>query len=89
MRKRGAWRLMATFGVLAVLLAACSQVPTATIPMNTDGYIGVSGGQLPDMLRERDRVLVDTHVPYEGELPQTDQFIPFVDVAGHLDKLPY
>ena len=41
------------------------------------------------MLRERDRVLVDTHVPYEGELPQTDQFIPFVDVAGHLDRLPY
>jgi rhodanese-related sulfurtransferase len=33
-------------------------------------------------------VLVNTHVPYEGELPQTDLFIPFDEIADHRDELP-
>ena len=32
--------------------------------------------------------VVNTHVPYEGEIPQTDLFIPYDEIAGNLDKLP-
>jgi rhodanese-related sulfurtransferase len=28
------------------------------------------------------------HIPYEGEIPQTDLFIPFDEIGDHLDKLP-
>ena len=40
------------------------------------------------MSEDEDFVLVNTHIPYEGELPETDLFIPFDDVPSHLDKLP-
>ena len=31
---------------------------------------------------DKGAVLIDVHVPYEGELPHTDAFIPFDHVAG-------
>ena len=39
------------------------------------------------MLEDKD-FLVNTHIPYEGEIPQTDLFIPFDEIADHLDELP-
>ena len=88
MRRSGAWGLMATVGVVALLLAACAQVPTSTVPKNGDGYVDISVDDLADMLEDKDLILVNTHIPYEGELPQTDLFIPFDEVGSHLDKLP-
>ena len=32
--------------------------------------------------------IVNVHVPYEGELPQTDLFIPFDEIRSHLAELP-
>jgi rhodanese-related sulfurtransferase len=40
------------------------------------------------MLEDKGFVLVNTHVPYAGEIPQTDLFIPFDEIADHTDELP-
>jgi rhodanese-related sulfurtransferase len=40
------------------------------------------------MIDNEDLVLVNTHIPFEGDLPQTDLSIPYNEIADHLDQLP-
>jgi rhodanese-related sulfurtransferase len=89
------WLPMATLAVLVLLLAACAQAPSATPPSepalpskNADGYTDVTVEQLAGMLEDKDFTLVNVHIPYDGEIPQTDLFIPFDEIADHLDELP-
>ena len=89
------WLPIAALAVLVLLLAACAPVPSATPPSepalpskNADGYTDVTVEQLATMLANKDFTLVNVHIPYDGEIPQTDLFIPFDEIADHLDELP-
>ena len=73
---------------LTLFAAACSPTPSAGGSKNAAGYTDISVEQLAEMLKNKDFVLVNTHIPYQGELPQTDLFIPFDQIADHLDELP-
>jgi rhodanese-related sulfurtransferase len=80
---------------LVLLLAACAPAPPATPSSepaspskNADGYTDVTVEQLAGMLANKDFALVNVHIPYDGEIPQTDLFIPFDEIADHLDELP-
>ena len=44
--------------------------------------------QLAAMLAQKDFFLVNVHIPYEGEIKDTDAFIPYDTMADNLDKLP-
>lgn len=73
------------------LLAACAPnaspaaAPSANVgaPVSVEGgaYVNVGPAELKAMLENKDFVFVNTHIPYEGELEQTDQFIAF-EAAG-------
>jgi len=80
--------LLALAGVTVLLLAACAQSATLAPAKNADGYVDIPVDELAGMLEDEDFVLVNTHIPYAGELPQTDLFIPFDDIPGNLNKLP-
>jgi rhodanese-related sulfurtransferase len=84
---------------IALLLAACggasagpALAPTAPavegFARNGDGYADISVDQLVALMANKDFTLVNVHIPYEGEIPQTDLFIPFDEIQNHLDQLP-
>jgi rhodanese-related sulfurtransferase len=52
------------------------------------GYTDITVDQLPELLEEKDTTLVNVHIPYKGEIPQTDLFIPFEEIADHTGELP-
>jgi len=60
------------------------------IRKNRDGYFDISVLQLAEMMLNKEFTLVNVHIPYEGELPKTDLFIPFDRITDteNLKKLP-
>lgn len=87
-------RLLIILIVAAVALVACGSgnssdgTQSSDLKRNRDNYVDISVSQLDTMLANKDFVLVNVHVPYEGELPQTDLFIPFDQIGANLDQLP-
>jgi rhodanese-related sulfurtransferase len=79
---RQIWLPAVILAALMLLVSACSQ------PTMADGYTDITVEQLAEMLEDGDFALVNVHIPYEGEIPQTDLFIPFDEIASHLDQLP-
>src|SRR5688572_8721048 len=42
------------------------------LPPNLDGFVELSVDQLHEILPDHEFTLVNVHIPYEGELPETD-----------------
>jgi aminopeptidase YwaD len=51
-------------------------------------YADIDVEELRAMMAEEDPFLVNVHIPFEGDLPQTDASIRFDEIAQHLDQLP-
>jgi rhodanese-related sulfurtransferase len=48
----------------------------------------ITSDQLAARLARKDFFFINVHVPYEGEIEQTDAFIQFDMIAENLDRLP-
>ena len=77
-----------------LLLAACGQAGAtgvaapSVLAKNAAGYTDLSVEQLAAMLPNKSFTLINVHVPYAGEIPQTDLFIPHDEIASQLERLP-
>ena len=79
--------------VAALVLGACGQTDSVDpdsqgYAKNADGYVDISVAQLAGMMEDKDFTLVNVHIPYEGEIPETDLFIPYDEIQDRLDELP-
>jgi rhodanese-related sulfurtransferase len=52
------------------------------------GFSTITSDQLASKLAHKDFFFVNVHIPYEGEIEQTDAFIQFDKFAENLDRLP-
>jgi rhodanese-related sulfurtransferase len=82
---------------LLLLLAACAGQNAPPQNLATDGEkISVAGGSYTDvsvdglqsMFAEKNFLLVNVHIPFEGDLPETDLSIRFDEIAQNLAQLP-
>lgn len=77
---------------LALGLSACQSEKTSgqsgTMEPEAVSFTTMTVEELHDALPTKDFVLVNVHIPYAGELPQTDLFIPFNEIEQNLDTLP-
>lgn len=80
--------LIALVSIGFLILAACSAEMPGDDGENT--YTNISMDALKTMLDERPDlfVLVNTHIPFEGNIPNTDIAIPYSEILDNLDQLP-
>jgi rhodanese-related sulfurtransferase len=78
---------ISTVGLMACSPQA-STVRGTQVNVSGGSYANVTPAQLKEMLAQKDFFLVNVHVPYAGELAQTDAFIPYTDIEQNLAKLP-
>ena len=98
--KQRGWSL-AHIALAGLVLTACgsstSKLPAGDSQTELGQIVPVEGGaqytdiipqELAAMLEDKDFFFVNVHVPYEGELPNTDAFIPFDQIADSIDEFP-
>jgi rhodanese-related sulfurtransferase len=95
-RNNGMKRISFLFVVLlmaVITFAACaggSSVPAEgkRVQVNGGSYTDITPAQLNSMLERKDFPLVNVHIPYEGEIPKTDFFVPYDQIEENLSKFP-
>lgn len=76
-----------------LLLAACQSQPAMTgevVSVEGGSYKNISANELNAMLKDKDFVLVNVHIPYAGDIPNTDLSVPYNQIteSSYLSQLP-
>ncbi|MFQ6001267.1 MAG: rhodanese-like domain-containing protein [Anaerolineae bacterium] len=71
--------------LVTVTLVACGGQEAAPA---APGYTDIPAQELSRMLEEKDFLLINVHLPYQGEIAQTDLFIPFNAIEENASQLP-
>ncbi len=58
------------------------------IPVPGGTFTRVSPDELKEAMEEEDLVLINTHVPFAGDLPGTDFSIPYDEIDRNTERLP-
>ena len=80
----------AAFGESAISAPAAARTGQGlpVPPKNAAGYMKLSVEQLAASMTSKHFALVNVHVPFQGNLPNTDLSVPYDQIKGNLDKLP-
>lgn len=82
---------------LALIMAGCSAAPDSDLTAGfaqtvtvagAGSYIDISPEELHQMTESQEFFFVNVHIPYEGEIPGTNAFIPYDQVESALDQFP-
>lgn len=79
--------------VLLVILSACSGTSSSEVggdQVSVQGgeYTNISVADLQSILENKDFLFINVHVPFAGDIPNTDLSIPFDQIQQNVDKLP-
>ena len=85
MRKTNCW-----FGFVMLLLAIglSGYITPNAWSMDKQAYKNISVGQFEKLMDQKDFTLINVHIPYQGEIDDTDLLIPFNGINQNKNKLP-
>ena len=83
-------KVISLFGL--ILLSACQpgqpSILGKQVEVGDGAYTEINVDELQSMLESKDFVLVNVHIPFEGDIPDTDVSVPYDQIAQNLDQLP-
>jgi rhodanese-related sulfurtransferase len=76
-----------------VILSACSGTSSSEVggdQVSVQGgeYTNISVTDLQSILENKDFLFINVHVPFAGDIPNTDLSIPFDQIQKNIAKLP-
>jgi hypothetical protein len=73
-----------------ILLIGCQSKPVNGETVTADGgsYQSVTAAELHTMLKDKDFVFVNVHIPLAGNIADTDLSIPYDQIDENLSQLP-
>ena len=83
--------------VIALLLSACESTSTPASSIDVVGqqvsvpggsYTDVSVAELQTMLENKDFTFINVHIPFEGDIANTDLSIAYNEIEQNLQQLP-
>ena len=85
-------RKFAVLFVTILLLVSCQSTPITGETVTVDGgsYQNITAAELKSMLKDKDFLLVNVHIPTGGSILGTDLFIPYneITVSENVLQLP-
>ena len=78
------------FLVIAIVLTGCQSkaVTGEAVPVASGSYKNVTPKDLNTMLKDKDFLLVNVHIPFAGNIASTDLSIPYDTIEQNLSQLP-
>jgi rhodanese-related sulfurtransferase len=82
-------KIMLVF-VLVVILSACQykSVTGETVTLTNGSYHNITPDELNTMLKNKDFVFVNVHIPFAGNIAGTDLSVPYDQIEQNLSQLP-
>jgi phage shock protein E len=82
--------LILTLAVREASAQAASNTASPGREVTVEGgkYAALTVPEYRTMAESTDFLVVNVHVPFEGDLPGTEASIPFDQITAHLDRLP-